>query len=224
MIAIIGAMSEEVSALLPYFSELRKDMFQHRELYLNDEIVIAKSGVGKVEAAYTTSMLLSSFDIDLVINIGSAGGLKNNQKVGDVVVANELRYHDYILDITKERFGASDRVFFPNSEEVETIKFVLQKLDVPFHVGLGVSGDQFVSTKAQVDFITNYFPRALFCEMEATAVAHVCNLKKTNFVIIRGLSDIAITKGNELEFEEYLKLAAAQSAKICYEFIVARRG
>ena len=82
MIAIIGAMDEEVSALLKYYPNALPQERKGVTYYENDEIIIAKSGVGKVDAAYTTAFLLNNFKIDFVINIGSAGGLQTNQQGG----------------------------------------------------------------------------------------------------------------------------------------------
>lgn len=223
MILIIGAMDEEVQALLPYFEDLKNQQLYHRNLYMNDEVVIVKSGVGKVEAAYTTTMMLNHFDIDFVINIGSAGGLHPEQKVGDIVIATHLVYHDFIIDVNVEGLGGSRYQFASSSYLVDKAKDVLEKLNLRHHIGHGVSGDQFVYRKEQVSFIKEHFPKALFCEMEATAIGHVCTLMDTDFIILRSLSDITVVEDNHIAFEQYLTLAAKNSAKITYHLVELRR-
>lgn len=219
MIAIIGAMPEEVSALRLHFDDLTESILESKQIYYNDTLVIAQSGVGKVEAAYTTQLLINKFSPKLVINIGSAGGLKADQNVGDIVIANKLSYHDFILDISQPYGGGERYTFEADKILVNQAKEICETLQLNFHIGWGVSGDQFVYRQSQVDFIKEYFDEALFCEMEACAVAHVCNRANVSWIILRGLSDIVVEEGNELSFEQYLAQAAKVSAQICTEFI-----
>ncbi|MFY9858534.1 MAG: 5'-methylthioadenosine/S-adenosylhomocysteine nucleosidase, partial [Exiguobacterium chiriqhucha] len=97
-IGIIGAMEEEVNLLRNELTE-RTDTeianYHFYEGYLgNVEVVILKSGIGKVNAAIGTTLLIDKFKPDVVINTGSAGGFKKGMKVGDVVVSTEVRHHD----------------------------------------------------------------------------------------------------------------------------------
>ena len=101
MIGIIGAMQEEVSALLNK-AEITKenkllDTVFYEGVIEGKEVVILQGGIGKVNSAICVSLLLTNYDIDYVINIGSAGGLKQEQNVGDVVVSNAVAYHDVDL-------------------------------------------------------------------------------------------------------------------------------
>ena len=98
MIGIIGAMQEEVSALLNKAEITKKNKLLDTVFYEGviegKEVVILQGGIGKVNSAICVSLLLTNYDIDYVINIGSAGGLKQEQNVGDVVVSNAVAYHD----------------------------------------------------------------------------------------------------------------------------------
>ena len=101
-VGIIGAMEEEVNLLRNELTE-RKDTeiasYHFYEGYLgNMQVVILKSGIGKVNAAIGTTLLIDKFKPDVVINTGSAGGFKKGMKVGDVVVSTEVRHHD--VDVT----------------------------------------------------------------------------------------------------------------------------
>ncbi len=222
MILIIGAMDEEVSALLSYFPFAKANELNGISYYQDEFILIAKSGVGKVDAAYTVTTLLNHFDISFLINIGSAGGLKSSQKIGDIVIANRLSYHDFILDIKQEHFGGLRHTYRPLQSDVDLAKEVCEHLGLRCHIGWGLSGDRFI-TQDHASHLITYFPEVLFCDMESTAIAQVCSKHQTPYLILRGLSDITTNKDNELTFEQYLEKASKVSAKLTVEFINKRR-
>jgi len=101
-IAIIGAMEEEVNLLRNELSERKDTVIANYHFYeglLNSvPVVILKSGIGKVNAAIGTTLLLDHYKPTAVINTGSAGGFKEGLTVGDVVVSTEVRHHD--VDVT----------------------------------------------------------------------------------------------------------------------------
>ena len=102
MIGIIGAMEEEVSALLDLSEIKDTHVYQGYTFYscllANKDVTIVQGGIGKVNAAISTTLLIEKYDVDTVINIGSAGGLLLEQNVGDVVVSTEVAHHD--VDVT----------------------------------------------------------------------------------------------------------------------------
>lgn len=223
MIAIIGAMPEEIAAILKISQAteeitIKKKVMYKAKIFKND-VVVALSGVGKVEAAYTCQLLINEFDIDLIINIGSAGGLQPGQRIGDVVIASECQYHDFIIHQDDPLEGLERFDFRTDSRLVKIMKDSLDDLKIRNWIGLVVSGDQFISTKEQSQYIINRFPYAICSEMEATAIAHVCTLEEKPYVIIRSLSDIALKQGNEIDFETYLPLASASSTNACLLFL-----
>ncbi|MEG0328643.1 MAG: 5'-methylthioadenosine/adenosylhomocysteine nucleosidase [Erysipelothrix sp.] len=222
MILIIGAMDEEVSALKTRMSTVEERLFQNVQLFegtlSEKQVVVARSGVGKVNAAYTATTLIHHFNPDLVINIGSAGGLKENQTVGDIVVATKLQYHD--LDIGPETPTDPRFAFTPSAKHGRQTTQLLSKLEMKYHEGLIVSGDQFI-TKYQSQFavIAKNFPEAICVEMEAAAIAAVCERTETDFIVLRSLSDVTHVEGNDMDFETYLGLASEKSALICAEYL-----
>lgn len=224
MIAIIGAMPEEVAAILKLSQSSEEISVKKRIMYktklYNNDVIVALSGVGKVEAAYTCQLLINEFDIELIINIGSAGGLQPGQRIGDIVIASECQYHDFIIHQDDPLEGLERFDFRSDMRLVKIMKNSLDVLKIRNWIGLVVSGDQFISTKEQSQFILNRFPYAICSEMEATAIAHVCTLEEIPYVIIRSLSDIALKQGNEIDFETYLPLAAASSANACSLFLM----
>ncbi|QIK70122.1 5'-methylthioadenosine/adenosylhomocysteine nucleosidase [Erysipelothrix sp. HDW6C] len=222
MIVIIGAMIEEVQALTALMEDSIEVDVHHVKTWQGTlsgkSVVVALSGVGKVNAAYTASTLIQAFKPEAVLNIGSAGGLQLDQKVGDIVVATQLQYHDLFIGPdthTDPRF-----IFSSNPTLVNLAQDVLQTMDKPYHVGLIVTGDQFI-TKHQPEFkrIQEVFTDAICVEMEAAAIAAVCQRSKTPFIVLRGLSDVTFEDGNEITFDEYLPVAAKNSALICKLFV-----
>lgn len=218
---MIGALKEEVDALLKRMNDIESDESHgvpyYRGTLSGQKCVLALSGVGKVNAAYTTTVLTGMFDVREIINIGSAGGLDENQKVGDLVIADELKYHDL-------SFGdvpVDDRYFFyPKTQDFEKI---LIQLDLPYHKGLIVSGDQFV-TKDSDAFknIQLKFPSAIAVEMEATAVAAVAKKRGIPCIVLRALSDVTHHDNNDQMFEDYLELASENSAKLCSAYMESK--
>lgn len=226
MIGIIGAMKEEVDALLSKAELLNKKTILDSVFYegkINDkDVVILLGGIGKVNAAVCTTLLLTNYDIEYVINIGSAGGLKENENVGDVVISSYVVYHDLDLTSFGRELGELPAMprFIPADKQLITkAQNILKRLNVRENIGLIVSGDQFVSSKKQVDLIKKNFPEAMCAEMEAAAVGHVCYKFKIPFIITRSLSDIFGKGESSMQFDEYLKIASENSAKLCVELI-----
>lgn len=222
MILIIGAMDEEVNALKSCMSTVSESIFQNVQLFegvlSNKKVVVARSGVGKVNAAYTATTLIHHFNPDLVINIGSAGGLKEGQVVGDIVVATKLQYHDF--DIGPDTPSDSRFIFTPSEKHRNQTVELLNKLNLSFHEGLIVSGDQFITKhQSQFTIIGNNFPDAICVEMEAAAIAAVCARTETDFIVLRSLSDVTHDEGNDMDFETYLHIASEKSAHICSEYL-----
>lgn len=222
MILIVGAMSEEVSALEKRMTEIKEKTINGTKVVegvlANTQVLLALSGVGKVNAAMTGTNILNNYDIKALINIGSAGGLQEGQEVGDLVVATILQYHDF--DIGPNTIS-DPRFIFESDHKLQTsLLEVLDKEKISHHSGLLVSGDQFI-TKDSPAFsnIQDKFKKAVAVDMESTAIAAVARQFKVPFVIIRALSDVTHQVGNELDFETYLSLASEQSAMICEKFI-----
>ena len=226
MIGIIGAMQEEVSALLNK-AEITKenkllDTVFYEGVIEGKEVVILQGGIGKVNSAICVSLLLTNYDIDYVINIGSAGGLKQEQNVGEVVVSNAVAYHDVDLSAIARPQGELPHLpRFINSDKwlVKKASQILDGMGIQENVGLIVSGDQFISQENQVSKINNDFPKALCSEMEAASVGHTCYKYNIPFIITRSLSDVFGKGDSSIQFDEYLKVASEQSARLCIELI-----
>lgn len=224
MLAIIGAMDEEVNAIKHLMINTRIEHigpldFIHGKLN-EREVVLFKSGIGLSMAAMSTSLCLSHYEISGVINIGTAGGLKENQNVLDIVVSDKITYHDF--DITpfgnSRDFSLNNRYVF-NSDPYFIERFKSIKHKHPVWVGPIVSGNQFIHSDEQIDIITKYFPEALAVEMEAAAIAHVSSCFECPFIVIRSISDLVRNPKNNMTFDEYLLKASERSAQFCYDFV-----
>lgn len=228
MIGIIGAMEEEVKALLDKTEDIHENKILDCVFYEgkidNKQVVILQGGIGKVNSAICVTLLLTNYDIDYVINIGSAGGLKDYQNVGDVVISSYVSYHDVDLTAFGRPMGELPElpVFIPADENlVNKAKDILHKMNIHENVGLIVSGDQFIAQEGQVSKIKKDFPNALCSEMEASAIGHTCYKFGVPFIITRSLSDVYGHGESSMQFDEYLKIASDNSAKLCVELVKA---
>ncbi len=224
MIAIIGAMKEEVSAILAYLensviTEYNGTVF-HQGTLNKKEVVVFQSGIGLVMAAMNLTLCLDHFNITHIINIGTAGGLDPNQKVLDMVVPDKLTYHDF--DITpfgnERNFSSKNRfIYYADKSLIHLFKSLVTDQKVWY--GPLVSGNQFISSQKQIDEILSHYPQAQACEMEGAAIANVASEFKVPFIIIRSLSDIVLHADNSMSFSQYLAKASDRSAKLCHDFV-----
>lgn len=219
-IGIIGAMEQEVTLLRDKIDNCRTLAPAGCEIYtgtLNGvEVALLKSGIGKTSAAMGTALLLELCKPDLVINTGSAGGLAPTLSVGDIVVSDEVRYHD--ADVTAfgyqpGQMAGCPPAFTADPALIATAETCISQLQLNAVRGLVVSGDAFINGAEKLNHIRATFPQAIAVEMEATAIAHVCHQFGVPFVVVRAISDVA-DKESHLSFDEFLGKAAEQSSRM----------
>lgn len=226
-IGIIAAEDEEMLAI----KELMTDINEKKIFDLNfftgkiheKECTLVKCGVGKVNSARTTQIMIDNFDIDYVINVGSAGGINPSLEIGDIVVANRLVQYDFditgvgdyevgeICDIGK--YIESDNNLLKAMEKVAS-----ELKDINIKFGTIASADRFFKDKEEAPRIRKDFGNAECTEMEGAAIAQVCFLDNIPFLVIRGISDVA-NGNNKVDFHKYLKMASNQCAKILDKLI-----
>ncbi len=220
-IGLIGAMEEEVVLLRDRLEDKRTEQRAGFVFYsgrlAGQEVVLLRSGIGKVNAAISTALLLDHYEIDAVINTGSAGGFDPELNVGDIVIGQKVCHHD--VDVTAFGYAAGQvpglpACFVADEKWVQLAQEAVQTLSsVHFKTGLIASGDRFMHEPEDVARVRQRFPAMLAVEMEAAAIAQTCYLFKTPFVIIRALSDIA-GKENAQTFEQFLQTAAENAAQL----------
>ncbi|MFW3611799.1 5'-methylthioadenosine/S-adenosylhomocysteine nucleosidase [Staphylococcus caprae] len=219
MIGIIGAMEEEVTILKDKIVDLSEINVAHVKFYTgtlnNKDIVLTQSGIGKVNASISTTLLIEKFNPDIIINTGSAGALDESLSVGDVLVSDTVTYHD--TDATAFGYDYGQIPQMPKHYESSTKLLdktisILKQQDLNGKVGLIVSGDSFIGSVEQRRKIKSQFPKAMAVEMEATAIAQTCYQFKVPFIVTRAVSDLANGEA-EISFEEFLGKAAVSSSE-----------
>ncbi|WP_085523281.1 5'-methylthioadenosine/S-adenosylhomocysteine nucleosidase [Tuberibacillus sp. Marseille-P3662] len=226
-IGIIGAMDEEIEQLKATLGGYEHIHIAGSDFYKGTigqhNVVVLKSGIGKVNAAMSTTILFTQFEPDIVINTGSAGGFNPELEVGDVVISTEVRYHD--VDATAFGYDYGQVPQMPATFQAENRLIAVAEraaqLSTDAHnivKGLIATGDSFMSDADRVAFIKQQFPDLQAAEMEAGAVAQVCYQFRAPFVIIRSLSDIAGKDAN-VSFDEFLQTAANHSAQLIITMI-----
>ena len=217
MIGLIVAEVEEMEAVKEIMENVNSIDIYNLKIYTgkinNKEFLLVRSSVGKVNAARVAQIITDKFDLSYIINVGSAGGLNEDLKIGDIVLGKTLVQHDF--DVTAfgrekgfipetGRFFESDIVLL---EKCKNIQIDNQKI----LVGTIASGDTFLTDISLKGKIKKDF-NADCVEMEGAAIAQVCTLNNVPFIVIRSISDIPNGK-NEIDFNEYLKLASKNCAK-----------
>ena len=216
-------MEEELLALKEYLVlEKEYDIFNLKfyEGKINGiNCVLVESGIGKVNAARTTQILIDNIKVDYIFNIGVAGGIDTSLKVGDIVLGEKLVQHDF--DITAFNHAKG---FVPGvGESVSTDEYLLQVANKVFEEeninylkGIIASGDIFCTETWMSEKINKKF-NALCVEMEGASIAQVCFLSNIPLLVIRSVSDIP-NNDNVVTYEEFLnsscKIVAAAMSKI----------
>lgn len=225
-IAIIGAMEEEVALLRNRIHIQKQEVIANCEFTIGSfhdtEIILLKSGIGKVNAAMSTAILLERYAPDVVINTGSAGGYNPQLRVGDLVISNEVVHHDVDVTIFGYEYGQVPQLpgTFKADERLITIATrVATKIEgIQAVQGLIATGDSFMSDPERVEFVREKFPDLQAVEMEGAAIAQVAYQFAKPFVIIRSLSDIA-GQESHLSFNQFLEKAAVHSAQLVLDFV-----
>ncbi|MBM7645847.1 adenosylhomocysteine nucleosidase [Scopulibacillus daqui] len=220
-IGLIGAMDEEVELLKGHIQNLAEKEVAGCRFYSGKlgpfDVVLLQSGIGKVNAALGTSILIHDYKPDYVINTGSAGGFDQDLQVGDVVISTEVRHHDVDATVFDYEYGqvpGMPAFYQPDAFLVEVAERAAEETaDIKAVKGLIATGDSFMSDAERVASVKEKFPNLKAGEMEAAAIAQVCYQFKTPFVIIRSLSDIA-GKEAGISFEQFLEVAAKNSANL----------
>ena len=225
-IGIIAAMNEEVDAIKKIMTDISIRRIYELEFITGKingkKVVLVKCGVGKVNAARTTQILLNNFAIEYVINVGTAGSLNENIEIGDVVIGEKLVQHDF--DVTaagREKGYITDvgKYFYSDKNLIEKTKKTIEIMKENFNAFIGTiaTGDIFVQDVKVKDGIKSDF-NADCAEMEGAAIAQVCTLDNVPFIVIRSISDKP-NGNNAIDFEKYLELACERYTKFIDIFL-----
>ena len=233
-IGIVVAMEEEKNAV----QELMED-FELEESYELDfykgkiqgkKCILVQSGVGKVNAARTTQILIDKYKVNRVINVGAAASINPMLKIGDILIGKYVVQHDF--DITA--FGHSKGYITGVGNNVRCDSDFLYKIeeklkkekdfkkkdnirDYDIRIGIVATGDVFCSEIDMRDEIRGTF-NADAVDMECGAIGQVCYLDNIPFIVIRGISDTPDGENAET-FDKNLELASKRCAIVLNEVL-----
>ena len=208
-IGVIGAMEEEVASLINQMedaeSKTMAGMTFNKGKLWNQDAVVVQSGIGKVNMAICTQILVNIYGVDMLINTGVAGGLYKDINVGDIVISSDALQHDF--DVTGLGYkksvipGMETSVFTADTELVEMAKEACEIVnpEIQCFVGRVVTGDQFISDNGT--------------KMEGASMAQVATLNKIPFVIIRAISDKADNSA-PVAYETFEEQAIVHTVKL----------
>ena len=233
MTGIIGAMEKEVKLLRGYLEDPKQVKFGEFEFYSGKlegkDVVLLQCGIGKVNAAVGCSVMIHVFKPDFVVNTGSAGGIADGLRFGDVIISTGLLYHD--VDVTAFGYAPGQlpgqpQVFPVSDSLVSGAEMALGELkaegvlppDIQHCRGLIGSGDAFMHRLESIENLRRLFPDVTAVEMEGAAIAHCCKMFSVPALVIRALSDIAGSE-SPVTFDEFLPIASKHSAELVRRII-----
>lgn len=213
-IGLVGALNEEINLFL---SEMDVEQVQdHAEIrffegkLVGQQVVVCKSGVGKVNAALATQILIDLFQVELIVFSGVAGALRAKLKVGDIVVSTKTQQYD--VNFTAIGFppgiipSLRTSIFPADPRLIQLAAKAAQSVMGKVFTGKILSGDRFVASRELVNRLLKTFG-GLCVEAEGAAVGQVCFLNEIPFVVVRGISDRA-DQGAPRDFAKFVKIAA----------------
>lgn len=221
-IGIIGAMQVEVELLQQHMTNITTKTISSMTFYCGElagaRVVVAQSGVGKVNAAMCAQVMATIFSVGACINTGIAGSLAHDLHVGDIVISTDAVYHD--VDVTNLSYKPGqlpdlDTLAFSADTALRECAYGVCSRYAAEHgkrciMGRIASGDQFVCTQARKEAIVQEFGAAC-CEMEGAAIGHVCYRNQVPFVGIRTMSDSA-DEVSKLDYPSFERTCAYANA------------
>lgn len=228
-IGIIGAMAQEVSILAGQLDNAER--YEHAGFIFYTgtrhglEVIVLQSGIGKVNAAVGTAVLLERYQPEAIINTGSAGGFATDLAIGDVIISDDVRHHDVDAVVFGYEMGqvpGMPAAYHADERLRDIARGAIATLgEVNVREGLIATGDAFMADPERVAATRALFPSMLAVEMEAAAIAQTCHLYGCPFVVIRALSDIPGSGDNHLSFEQFLEVAADHSSRMVDHMLAA---
>lgn len=221
MIGILCAMREELEPILEKVEIKEVVDYARNKFYLaefdNKELVLAYSKIGKVNSATTATIMIEKFNAKKILFSGVAGGVDEDLKIGDLVIATKTCQHDVDLTVFGYEPGyiPESKVYFECDEKLNLIaKKVAEKMGIKLKEGIIASGDQFIHSKEKKEWIKKTF-NAVAIEMEGGAVGCVTWTLDVPFFMLRAISDTA-EEGAGVDFDKFLE----ESSKVSAEFLI----
>ena len=225
-IGIIGAMSVEVEMLKDMMENVKVEKISQIDFYcgnlFGNDVIVAVSGVGKVNSAICTQTMILKYSPAAIINTGVAGGISNEISIGDLVIATAVVQHDMDsspLGDPKGLISGINMIDIPCANYlVELLKKASESIEnTNIFTGIIATGDQFINSNEEVNRISDEFS-AIATEMEGGSIGHVCYVNGVDFCVVRSISDGGDNLSN-MDFVEFLDLAVKKSIELMTNFL-----
>ena len=191
-ISLMYAMRSEIASLLRGDETPLLQTVSGAEFYrIRPNVIACCGGVGKVNAAMSTQLLIDLYHPDLIVNVGVAGCFED-LPIGTVVLAEGFCQHDFDTSAIdgpeyEGLVATVNRTVFPTSD-LERAMAAMDATGHPYRTGLVATGDWFATDTPRARHIAEKF-HPLLCEMEGGAVAHVCLRNQVPFMAVKSVSD-----------------------------------
>ncbi len=221
MIGIIGAMEIEVMQLVKAMADTSQEKISGITYFLgrlnSSAVVIAKCGVGKVNAAVCAQTMILKYAPEMMINIGVAGSLSPAVSIGEIVLGDYAVQYDFDTSALGDPVGLTPEVNLVKMPCADNVLQLLQKaaarlMQIKCHVGTVATGDQFLNAPDLKKKLASDFS-AIACEMEGASICQVCLLNGVPFGLVRAISDNA-DDDSDVDFNTFMRMAAAQSTAL----------
>lgn len=230
-VGILGAMPQEIDGITSLITNSQTQVIGQRTYITGvihqTKVVLVFSRWGKVAAATTVTTLIQHFKVTEVVFTGVAGGVASHLSIGDFVIGNQFYQHDMdarplmkqfevpLLNTT--HFTADKTMLKKATQAAQHVTSTITSNAPLVHIANIASGDQFITSAIQRNFIANNLPDVIAVEMEGAAVAQVCHEFNIPFIVVRIISDTANQEAPK-NFEEFI---AHTAAKYTQQFISA---
>ena len=226
-IGVLTAMTsefEQLAAMLDGVAKREENNIEYLVGYVaKNEIILRQCGIGKVNAAVGTAELIRSFAPDAIVSTGVAGGIDTSLDVMDVVVSSSIVYHDVWCGMGCE-YGQVQGMPAVFIADEKLCKVATSLNDIPgnvtrIHSGLICTGDQFITSREELDKIKSNFPAGLAVDMESAAIAQTCHIYGVPFVSFRIISDTPGVDNHIEQYENFWGEMANRSFTVTHNFL-----
>lgn len=215
----IGILCASDTELKPFLKHIQSPQITEKAMLkfycghiAQADVVAVYSGVCKVNAAIAAQLLIDIFEVDSMINAGTAGGMDEKVQLFDTVISDKMIYHDVAEDILTEFHPwLAENCFQVNMGLYAAAQKYARKSNFPIWFGTMVTGEQFIGDEKRAEINQKYAP--LCVDMETASAAHVCHVNRVPFLSVRTITDTAEHMGIE-NFEQNCETASERSAEI----------
>ena len=222
IIGIIAAMEPEIQFTISSLKDKKEHLISNITFYEgtigNHKVIVSLSGIGKVNSAINTTLLINNFKPDVIINSGIAGGSKELSTF-DFVIADKLTYSDFDCQVFNYEFGQVPQMplyYFSDSKLKEKLEAYLTSKNISFKNSIVLTADSFRMSASE---IKNNVSTSFATEMEGTSIAQTCFKLNTPFLSFRIISDILDSENHIEEYNEFEKKSAQLSSEVIVNFI-----